>query len=81
MTTLREMFEQTVRKFPNKEALYDVRLNKRWTYKEWDEDVNCLAQALRQAGVGKGDRVSTFLYNTSEFAMTLFACTKIGAVL
>lgn len=80
MTTLREMFEQTVRKFPNKEALYDVRLNKRWTYKEWDDDVNCLAQALQKAGVEKGDRVSTFLFNTSEFAMTLFACTKIGAV-
>lgn len=78
--TLRDIFEQTVAKFPNKEGLVDRRLGKRWTYKQWDDDVNRLANAFWRSGVQKGDRISTVLYNTAEFATALFACTKIGAV-
>lgn len=78
--TLRDIFEQTVAKFPNKEGLVDRRLGKRWTYKEWDADVNRLANAFKRSGVEKGDRISTVLYNTAEFATALFACIKIGAV-
>ncbi|WP_100399018.1 fatty acid--CoA ligase [Bacillus sp. FJAT-44742] len=78
--TLRDMFEQAVLKNPEKEGLYDVRLNKRWTFREWDHDVNRLANAFLSAGVKKGDRVSVFMFNTSEFVTALFACTKIGAI-
>ncbi|WP_028784808.1 fatty acid--CoA ligase [Thalassobacillus devorans] len=78
--TLRSMFEQTVAKYPEKEGLVDVLLGKRWTYREWDEEVNCLANTLKDAGVSKGDKVSTVLFNTAVFATTLFACMKIGAV-
>ncbi|VEF46060.1 long-chain-fatty-acid--CoA ligase [Bacillus freudenreichii] len=78
--TLRDVFEQTVAKFPHKEGLADRRLGKSWTYREWDQEVNKLANAFRQAGVQKGDRVSTVLFNTAEFATALFACIKIGAV-
>ncbi|MBD8005596.1 fatty acid--CoA ligase [Bacillus norwichensis] len=78
--TLRDVFEQTVAKFPLKEGLVDRRLGKSWTYRDWDLEVNKLANAFRHAGVEKGDRVSTILYNTAEFATTLFACMKIGAI-
>ncbi|WP_017727629.1 fatty acid--CoA ligase [Halalkalibacterium ligniniphilum] len=80
MTTLRDVFEQSVLKYPNKEALYDVRSNERLTYMEWDKKVNQVAQALINEGVEKGDRVSAVLFNTSEFATAYFACIKIGAV-
>ncbi|WP_101842144.1 fatty acid--CoA ligase [Halobacillus sp. Marseille-P3879] len=78
--TLTSMFEQTVAKYPNKEGLVDLRLGIRWTYHQWDEEVNRLANTLLAEGVDKGDRVSTVLFNTAEFATTLFACMKIGAV-
>ncbi|WP_181347505.1 fatty acid--CoA ligase [Thalassobacillus sp. CUG 92003] len=78
--TLKSMFEQTAAKYPNKEALVDLRLKKRWNYAEWEQEVNRLAHTLRRAGVSKGDKVSTVLFNTSEFATALFACTKIGAI-
>ncbi|MGV2621063.1 UNVERIFIED_CONTAM: fatty acid--CoA ligase [Halobacillus marinus] len=78
--TLKGMFEQTVAKHGDKEGLVDLRLGIRWTYAEWDIEVNRAANALRASGVEKGDRVSTVLFNTSEFATTLFACMKIGAV-
>ncbi|TCP20876.1 fatty-acyl-CoA synthase [Scopulibacillus darangshiensis] len=79
-TTIGQLFEQTVQKYPEREALVDTRLDKRWTFREWNEVVNRLANALLEAGVKKGDRVSTYLYNTSEMGTILFACAKIGAV-
>ncbi|HAQ07183.1 MAG TPA: long-chain fatty acid--CoA ligase, partial [Bacillus bacterium] len=79
-TTIGKIFDLTVMKFPNKEALYDVRKNVRFTYSEWNEEVNKLANALLAEGVKKGDRVSTFLFNTEELGTAFFACAKIGAV-
>jgi long-chain acyl-CoA synthetase len=79
-TTLGKIFDLTVKRFPNKEAIYDVRKNVRYTYKEWSLQVNRLANALLKEGVKKGDRVSTFLFNTEELATAFFACAKIGAV-
>lgn len=78
--TLRDIFEQTVAKFPYKEGLADRRLGKSWSYQDWDIEVNRLANAFKQSGVQKGDRVSAVLFNTAEFATALFACMKIGAV-
>ncbi|TWT24839.1 fatty acid--CoA ligase [Planomicrobium sp. CPCC 101110] len=78
--TLGSIFDQTVSKFPEKEALVDLRKNQRLTYREWKDIVHRTANALVAAGVEKGDRVSTFLFNTEELATTLFACAKIGAI-
>jgi long-chain acyl-CoA synthetase len=79
-TTIGKVFDLTVKRFPNKEAIFDVRKNLRFTYKEWSEQVNRLANALLQEGVKKGDRVSTFLFNTEGLGTAFFACAKIGAV-
>ncbi|WP_040206142.1 fatty acid--CoA ligase [Neobacillus jeddahensis] len=79
-TTIGKIFDLTVKRFPNKEAIYDVRKNVRYTYKEWNEQVNRLANALIKEGVQKGDRVSTFMFNTEELGTALFACAKIGAI-
>lgn len=78
--TIRDLFEQTVLKYPDQEALVYPEKDIRWTYAEWNREVNRLANALSEAGVGKGDRVSTYLFNTEELATCLFACTKLGAV-
>ncbi|KYD10677.1 fatty acid--CoA ligase [Heyndrickxia sporothermodurans] len=80
-TTIGKLFDLTVKKYPNKEALFDVRRNRRYTYKEWSENVNQLANALIKEGVRKGDRVSTYLFNNEEIATAVFACAKIGAVI
>ncbi|KPC99569.1 Long-chain-fatty-acid--CoA ligase FadD13 [Geobacillus sp. BCO2] len=78
--TIGEMFSQTARKFPNREAVVEVTTGRRYTYAEWEREVNRWANAFQEAGVRKGDRVSTVLYNTFELATALFACAKIGAV-
>ena len=79
-TTIGQIFDLTVKRFPNKEAIYDVRKNVRYTYKEWSEQVNRLANALVKEGVKKGDRVSTFMFNTEELGTAFFACAKLGAI-
>lgn len=78
--TIRDLFEQTVDRYPHKEALYYPDKGIRWTYEDWNNEVNRLANALTDAGVRKGDRVSTYLFNTEELATCLLACAKIGAV-
>lgn len=78
--TIGKIFDLTVGKYGNKEALYDVRKNLRFTYKEWSFEINRLANALQQEGVRKGDIVSTYLFNTEELATTFFACAKLGAI-
>ncbi|WP_203363779.1 fatty acid--CoA ligase [Bacillus sp. REN10] len=78
--TIADVFELTVQQYAEKEALYDERSGNRYTYKQWNEEVNKLAHAFRQEGVQKGDIISTYLYNREELATAYFACCKIGAV-
>ncbi|WP_347552755.1 fatty acid--CoA ligase [Pseudalkalibacillus hwajinpoensis] len=79
--TIGSLFLQTVRKYGKEEALVDSLRNVRWTYEEWNLEVNRLSNALLDSGVKKGDRVSAFLFNTVELATLFFSCAKIGAVL
>lgn len=50
------------------------------TYGELNKRVNLLANALKNAGVKKGQRVAILLYNCCEYIEIVFACGKIGAV-
>ncbi len=49
------------------------------TYRQLDERVNRLANALRDLGIAKGDRVSIVQRNCPQYLETLFACFKAGA--
>ena len=50
------------------------------TYAELLAATNRLAHALRQLGVGKGDRVGIFLPMLPETAIATLACGKLGAI-
>ncbi|BFM05855.1 acetate--CoA ligase [Halioxenophilus aromaticivorans] len=50
------------------------------TYKQLSEEVNKLANLLRERGVKKGDRVCIYLPMILEAAYAMLACTRIGAV-
>lgn len=78
--TVGSTLDRSAEKHPHHEAIYYPRKGQRWTYAEWDAQVNRLAQGMRGLGVEKGDRVSLFLFNTSEFVTAIYACAKLGAV-
>ena len=78
--TLRETLELSAERYPDRDAVVYPRRDQRFTFAEFDERANRLANALANLGVEKGDRVSTMLYNGSEIVLTVFACAKLGAV-
>jgi acetyl-CoA synthetase len=50
------------------------------TYRDLHEEVCRLANALKELGVGKGDRVAVYLPMIPELPATMLACARIGAV-
>ncbi|WP_256646082.1 acetate--CoA ligase [Thermomonas paludicola] len=50
------------------------------TYRELHARVCKLANALRNLGVGKGDRVTLYLPMIPEAAIAMLACARIGAI-
>lgn len=52
----------------------------KYTYWELYQAVNKLANALRGAGIKKGDRLAIYMPNIPEIAIAMLACAKIGAV-
>jgi fatty-acyl-CoA synthase len=50
------------------------------TYAEWDERVTRLARALRQRGVGPGDRIAVLAPNGLEVMEAFVAGARLGAI-
>ena len=50
------------------------------TYAQAHERANRIASSLTADGVGKGDVVATFMYNSVDHACIWLACIKLGAV-
>jgi 2-furoate---CoA ligase len=75
---LRDMLEFAAARYPEKLAMVDG--DRRYTYGEWDERVNVVANALRGLGVSKGDRVVQVIKNREENCAIHMACQKLGAI-
>ena len=54
----------------------DVR---RYTYEELHDEVSRFGQALKDLGIGRGDRVAIYLPMIPEAAIAMLACARIGA--
>jgi acetyl-CoA synthetase len=51
-----------------------------YTYMDMYREVNKFANVLKKLGIKKGDRVSIYLPMIPELAITMLACTRIGAI-
>lgn len=79
MTRLvQDFLHHSARRFPDKVALVcgDARL----TYAELESAANRLAHRLQNLGVARGDRVATYLPNSVEAVVGIFAVLKTGGV-
>jgi O-succinylbenzoate-CoA ligase len=65
---------------PEREAYVDSHDDLRLTYAELNRRCNRLANALRDAGIERGERVGLLLMNSAEFMEAYFALAKVGAV-
>ncbi|HEY9564615.1 MAG TPA: AMP-binding protein [Nocardioides sp.] len=79
--TIGATLARTVAAHPDREALVEVASGSRWTWREFDADVDRLARALMAAGVDVGDRVGIWAPNCAQWTMTQFAAARIGAIL
>ena len=80
----RKLLERKVRQHGDKPFIIfvDKDLNEEiLTYRQFDENVNRLANWLLQKGIRKGDFMLVHLPNSTGFVVALHACTKIGAVM
>jgi len=86
----REMFEyeftyingfmRNVHRFAKRPAVTCPLRNRTWTYEELNREVNRLAHALLEDGVGKNEVVMYQLLNSPEFVFCYLAPQKIGAI-
>jgi acetyl-CoA synthetase len=58
----------------------DPSENKTFTYADMYREVNKFANVLKKNGIKRGDRVSLFLPMIPELAISMLACTRIGAI-
>ena len=72
---------RTVAAFPDRAAMVDVPSGRRWTYAEFDADVETLARALLALGVEKGERVGIWAPNLPEWVVSQYATARVGAIL
>ncbi|MFM8995016.1 MAG: acetate--CoA ligase [Bacteroidota bacterium] len=54
--------------------------SKTYTYRELHEAICIFAQALRNEGIAKGDRVCIYMGMVPELAIAVLACARIGAI-
>ena len=79
--TLGDLLDEVACKFPENEALIDIQKGERLTYREFLNRVNQLARGFLKLGLQKGEHLALWAPNLSEWIITEFAVTKIGAVL
>lgn len=75
-----EAIKAIVDKYPNNIAINYPFKNVQLTYKELFEKIVKFANALKELGVKKGDRVGIVLANNPEFVISFYALLQIGAV-
>uniref|UniRef100_A0A7M5X7U4 Medium-chain acyl-CoA ligase ACSF2, mitochondrial n=2 Tax=Clytia hemisphaerica TaxID=252671 RepID=A0A7M5X7U4_9CNID len=79
--TIGQVFNETVEKFPDHEAVVFHRDKKRMTFAQLDEKVNTLAASIIGLGLQKGDRVGIWGQNHLEWIITFLASGKAGTIL
>ena len=70
------MFDRTVARYPDNEALVSCHQGLRYTYRQLKEEVDRCARALMALGVDKGQRVGIWAPNCAEWTITQFATSQ-----
>jgi long-chain acyl-CoA synthetase len=75
---LPHFLQESAQSFPQNVAM--VFAGKSFSYRELQEYVNALANALISLGVQKGDRVALLLPNSPPYIVGYYAILKVGAI-
>ncbi len=79
--TIGHWMDHMAETFSDRDALVYLDRGLRLTYREFNERCRLAARGFLKMGIKKGDHVAIWATNIPEWAITLYACAKIGAVL
>ncbi len=79
--TIGANLERTVSRFPDRPALVSCHQDLRFTYAEFDEQVDLVARGLLALGAETGDRLGIWAPNCAEWALVQYATAKLGVIL
>ncbi len=79
--TIGANLERTVERFGDREALVSVHQGLRYTYTQFDDEVNRVARGLLAMGLGRADRVGIWSPNCAEWTLVQYATAKLGIIL
>lgn len=80
-TTIGRRLEEVTSRNPSHPALVMPHQNIRWSYAEFNREVDRFAAGLVNLGIQKGERVGIWSPNRVEWVLTQFATAKIGAIM
>jgi fatty-acyl-CoA synthase len=73
-----EQLNLTSKKFPNNDAIYVNHQNLKLSYEEFNLKVSQTAKAFISLGLTRDSKVAIYSSNCVEWALTQFACARIG---
>lgn len=79
--TIGQVLSETARRFGEREALVFPQLGRRWTWRQFADDVDAAAQGLLSLGIQTGEHVALWATNVPQWVLLQFATARIGAVL
>ncbi len=79
--TIGQLLDETVSRYPDKEAVVYVETGLRYSYQEFQQICNQVAKGLMNLGIKKGDHIAVWATNKPEWLIIQYASAKIGAVL
>ena len=79
--TITDLFKETITLNPDRDAVVFKAQGVRWSWTDYDRQIDRLAAGLQSLGVAKGDRVGIWAPNRSEWVLVQFATARIGAIL
>src|SRR5262245_45683241 len=79
--TLGQVLAETARLHPNRKAMVFPQLGRRWTWRQFADDVDAAARGLIALGIKTGEHVALWATNVPEWVLLQFATARIGAVL
>jgi fatty-acyl-CoA synthase len=79
--TIGQVLTETARRFADREAMVFPQLGRRWTWRQFADDVDAAARGLLRMGIRTGEHVALWATNVPQWVLLQFATARIGAVL
>ena len=79
--TIGQVLTATAQRFGGREALVFPQLSRRWTWRQFADDVDAAARGLLSLGIRTGEHVALWATNVPQWVLLQFATARIGAVL